>query len=272
MARYKAKADKADAGRKSVPYSIGARISLCVVLVFVVVAVLVAGIRANPKVSAALSGMICKSEGILPDSSQRTSSGGLSAEEAPESGVIKEEPDKPKLPEEISMYDEWVKKTLDNSKENNSYAIIVDKFAYRLYLAKTGKIIESYPIELGFNPTDDKQMEGDGTTPEGFYKVVEKRGIGQTRFYKGFLLNYPNELDKEEFKDLKASGQIPADASIGGMILIHGCGSGKPGNDGGMNWTLGCVSLSDEDVDSIFSHVNLGTPVTIVKFCSLKQP
>jgi len=178
VARYKSKADKANAGRKSGPYSISARISLCVVLVFVVVAVLVAGIRANPKVAAAMSGLICKSGGNPLNLPQRTSSGGLSAAEAPESGVIREESDKPKSPEEIGMYDEWVKITLGNSKENKSYAIIVDKFAYRLYLAKTGKIIESYPIELGFNPTDDKQMEGDGTTPEGFYKVVEKRGIG----------------------------------------------------------------------------------------------
>ena len=168
-----------------------------------------------------------------------------------------------------SRYDEWVTETLSATRTNKSTAIIVDKAAYRLYLVKSGEVTAAYPVELGFNPIDDKQMEGDGATPEGLYKVVEKRDVGQTRFHRGFLLNFPNTLDKEEFAAGKNSGAIPADAAIGGMILIHGSGSGKPGNDGGSNWTLGCVALSNADIDSLFPHIKVGARVTIVKTCSV---
>lgn len=170
---------------------------------------------------------------------------------------------------DTSKYDAWVAQTLDDSRKGKNTAIVVDKTAYRLFLVKSGDVTANYPVELGFNPVDDKRMEGDGSTPEGYYKVVEKRDVGKTRFYRGFLLNYPNNLDKKEFAEEKKKGLIPSDAAIGGMILIHGHGSGMPGNAGGANWTLGCVALSNSDIDKLFPHVSVGMRVTIVKACSV---
>jgi murein L,D-transpeptidase YafK len=147
--------------------------------------------------------------------------------------------------------------------------LVIDKLRYKLYLVNKGNTEISLPIELGFNPIDDKRKEGDGCTPEGIYKITEKRDVGKTKFYRGFMLNYPNELDKKEFALMRTSGDIPQDASIGGQIMIHGHGSGNDPNNGGSNWTLGCVALSNEDVDEIFEYIGVGTSVVIVKTCSV---
>lgn len=165
-----------------------------------------------------------------------------------------------------AKFDAWVKETLDWTNEKGKYAVIVDKSKYSLYLAINGKVVAAMPIELGFEPVADKRMEGDGATPEGKYKVAEKRDVGQTRFHRGLLLDYPNETDRSEFREWKAAGEIPADAAIGGLILIHGSGSGKRPAEGGSNWTLGCVALSNSDIDRLFRHAYKGMPVTIVRF------
>jgi L,D-peptidoglycan transpeptidase YkuD (ErfK/YbiS/YcfS/YnhG family) len=51
---------------------------------------------------------------------------------------------------------------------------------------------------------------------------------------------------------------LPASAKIGGLIEIHGNG-GK-----GIDWTEGCVALTDSEMDIIFKFTKVGTPVTIV--------
>ena len=51
---------------------------------------------------------------------------------------------------------------------------------------------------------------------------------------------------------------MPAAAGIGGLIEIHGEG-GR-----GRDWTRGCVALANPDIDDLFRHVEVGTPVTIV--------
>jgi len=168
--------------------------------------------------------------------------------------------------EELAKYNSWIEQTIEQSRRNNSYAIIINKTAYKLSVIENGKLHSQYPIELGFNSLDDKRMEWDGCTPEGLYRVIVKKDKGQTAFYRAFLINYPNETDIREFRGLRVQGIVPDDASIGGAIEIHGDGSGKAGNNGGANWTLGCVALSNEDMDKIFDIIKIGTPVTIVRY------
>ena len=54
--------------------------------------------------------------------------------------------------------------------------------------------------------------------------------------------------------------------SNGAMIEIHGHG-GK-----GIDWTEGCIALTNNDMDNLFNIVKVGTPVTIVgSMQSLRQ-
>ena len=171
--------------------------------------------------------------------------------------------------DELEKYNTWIDKTLMNSKRNKNHSVIIDKASYTLNLIENGKLHSHYPIELGFNPHNDKKIEGDGCTPEGLYEVIVKKDKGQTSFYRAFLINYPNKEDWKEFYQLKEKGAISPKDKIGGEIEIHGSGSGKQGNKGGHNWTLGCIALSNDDIDKIFPFVTRGTKVTIVKYTTL---
>lgn len=140
----------------------------------------------------------------------------------------------------------------------NSNTIVVIKDERILKVLRNGKILKVYDVEFGKNPLEKKIKSGDFATPEGRYKIIEKKGRNQTKYYLALLLNYPNEEDKRRFEEYKRKSLIPKDAKIGGLIEIHGDG-GK-----GIDWTEGCVALSNEDMKELFNLVSNGTPVYVI--------
>jgi lipoprotein-anchoring transpeptidase ErfK/SrfK len=60
---------------------------------------------------------------------------------------------------------------------------------------------------------------------------------------------------------------VPANASIGGGIGIHGVeyDSGIRDNyvENRINWTLGCISMKTQDVAELYEIIKVGTPVVI---------
>lgn len=158
----------------------------------------------------------------------------------------------------IPLWRRWSQETIAESKTNQNVALIVDKFNRTLYVYNQGELIHKYPIELGKNWMGHKRQRGDNATPEGQYRIIRKIGKGGSKYYKALVLNYPNQRDLQEFLNAKKTGQLPKNAQIGGSIEIHGEG-GK-----GINWTQGCIALTNEDIDELFDLVSLNTPVTIV--------
>jgi L,D-peptidoglycan transpeptidase YkuD (ErfK/YbiS/YcfS/YnhG family) len=160
--------------------------------------------------------------------------------------------------EDYPKWDKMLKQTISWSEKNQTYVLIVDKFSRELSVYKNGKIIKQYTIELGANWVGDKIQQGDKSTPEGMYKVIEKKQNGQTKYHKAILLDYPNEEDRKRFALNKKNGIINHDAKIGNLIEIHGSG-GK-----GIDWTDGCIALTDTNMDEIYKFCNVGTRITIV--------
>jgi len=150
-----------------------------------------------------------------------------------------------------------VRETKEHSRETGQAAIIVDKTAHKLHLVQSGKVTRTYPCDLGYSSASEKRLSGDGATPEGMYKVTEVRHHSQ--YYKALLLNYPNDSDRERFRQNQREGNIPRRARIGGLIEIHG--------DGGLgkDWTEGCVAVSNEQMDELMRHAFKGMWVTIVR-------
>jgi len=153
---------------------------------------------------------------------------------------------------------QWVQETLRWSKENNDVAIVVDKIDHECYLYSGGEKIREFSIELGPNWIGHKLQRGDNATPEGCYRIRRKKANGQTKYYLAMEIDYPNDQDRARFYAAKARGEIAGNATIGGLIEIHGDG-GK-----GANWTAGCVALSNRDMEKLFKLCKVGTPVTIV--------
>ncbi|MHB1191926.1 MAG: L,D-transpeptidase family protein [Longimicrobiales bacterium] len=160
--------------------------------------------------------------------------------------------------ERLRTWRGWVAETVAWSRSTGKTAVVVDKDAHRLIVYQGGRVVREYDAELGWNNVGDKLHQGDGATPEGRYKITDKKSRGRSRYYKALLLDFPNREDLRELEALKASGEIPRGTRAGGLIEIHGEG-GK-----GKDWTDGCVAITNDQIDWIFARVAVGTPVTIV--------
>ena len=57
--------------------------------------------------------------------------------------------------------------------------IVIDKSERSLRLFSGSRAIKTYQVALGRDPIGHKQQEGDGRTPEGFYKVDFTSGIAR---------------------------------------------------------------------------------------------
>jgi lipoprotein-anchoring transpeptidase ErfK/SrfK len=142
--------------------------------------------------------------------------------------------------------------------------IVVDKSSYELYVYDQKGWFATYPVVFGNNSLDDKRMEGDRLTPEGSFKIANKRVHDKWDRYMG--LDYPTKESLEKFRQRRQRGQVPAGASPGGGIGIHGTWPNEDYViDRYKNWTNGCISLKNEDVEDLYSYVPVGTPITIRK-------
>lgn len=157
-----------------------------------------------------------------------------------------------------SHWKEWAGKTIKESRENGTYAIIVEKIPGVCYLYHRGEKKYTFEVEFGKNWMGDKMIKGDNATPEGRYIVTKKLSNGSTKYHKALLINYPNQEDLEEFRVRVERGQLPSGSKIGELIEIHGEG-GRGGN-----WTEGCVALRNSDMDVLFKYAGNGTAVTII--------
>ncbi|MGD1849861.1 MAG: murein L,D-transpeptidase family protein [Cyanophyceae cyanobacterium] len=141
--------------------------------------------------------------------------------------------------------------------------ILVEKSKYRLTIFRDRKPIKSYPVVFGGSPEGDKLREGDQKTPEGVYFVRDLYPhVGWSKF---IWLDYPRAESWREHFQAKFSGHLAWNAPIGGEIGIHGIPEGSESDiEKRSNWTLGCVSLTNEDVDEIYEFIGSGTLIEIV--------
>jgi murein L,D-transpeptidase YafK len=143
-------------------------------------------------------------------------------------------------------------------------SIIIDKSDYELSVYDEKGWYATYPVVFGSNGLDDKRMEGDKKTPEGSFRIISKRV--HEKWYRFLALDYPSKESWEKFKLRKQRGEIPASASIGGAIGIHGTWPNEDFIiDKYKNWTLGCISMKKDDVLEIYGYIPIGTSVVIRK-------
>jgi murein L,D-transpeptidase YafK len=135
-------------------------------------------------------------------------------------------------------------------------SILILKKDHVLELLQGGKVIRTYKVALGRGGLAPKEREGDGRTPEGHY-VIDSR-TAQSHYHKALHVSYPNAEDRKRAAKL---GVAP-----GGAIMIHGLPNGM-GSVGAAHrlydWTLGCIAVTNEEIDEIWDLVPNGTPVEI---------
>jgi murein L,D-transpeptidase YafK len=149
----------------------------------------------------------------------------------------------------------------------------VYKSKHRMDLLFQTKIIKSYKVMLGSGGSGAKIQKDDRLVPEGKYFLDEKNP--NSKYHRSIHITYPNEDDIKRAQDL---GVDP-----GGEIFIHGLPNTKSSfvkwirNVGvkikdktnsriilkKLDWTKGCVAVSDQEIEEIFDNMPLPTPITI---------
>lgn len=149
-----------------------------------------------------------------------------------------------------------------NTELNGTPYIIIDKSDYELKVYDDDGWYATYPVVFGNKDLNDKMMEGDRKTPEGTFKIVSKRP--HEKWDKIMLIDYPTKADIDKFNQRKAQGLIPKYAKPGGGIGIHGTWPrDEMAVDYFQNWTNGCVSLKNDEIEELYSMIPVGTRVTI---------
>lgn len=142
--------------------------------------------------------------------------------------------------------------------------IVVDKSDYELHVFDAKGWYATYPVVFGNNPLADKKMEGDRCTPEGSFRIAAKRY--HNKWSRFLALDYPTKEHLAKFAERKRRGEVPAHASPGAGIGIHGTWPHEDFVvDRYKNWTNGCISLKRGDVEELYSYIGVGTPITIKK-------
>ena len=134
--------------------------------------------------------------------------------------------------------------------------VVVYKSERILHLKSEGQIVRSYDVALGAKPEGHKLLEGDNRTPEGVYTLDWRNANSQ--FYRSIHISYPHEDDQAAAHRRKVSP--------GGLIMIHGLPNGRQADD--MNhplndWTNGCIAVTNDEMDEIWSLVEDGTTIII---------
>ncbi len=136
--------------------------------------------------------------------------------------------------------------------------IVIYKKERELKVYSEGKELKTYKVALGFAPEGAKQCQGDGKTPEGEYKVNGKNP--HSLYHKNLGVSYPNNTDRKNAKK-NCDSKDP-----GGDIKIHGIGKtyGYLGKlHAASDWTLGCIAVTNEEIDEIYEHTNTGAAIHI---------
>jgi len=139
-------------------------------------------------------------------------------------------------------------KTYDGPEVTQIY---VNKTDRKMYLLHHDKILKKYNIDLGFAPGGHKQFEGDGKTPEGDY-FIDRRNPNSS-FHLSLGISYPNAQD---VAFARSQGKSP-----GGDIFIHG--RAKKFWFKNPDWTVGCISVKNHEMEEIFAMVKNGTRIRI---------
>jgi len=142
--------------------------------------------------------------------------------------------------------------------------IVIDKSDYELNVYDAKGWFATYPVVFGNGSLEDKKMEGDRNTPEGSFHIISKKI--HDKWYRTMTLEFPTRESYETLRLRKLRGEIPETARIGGGVGIHGT---WPHDDYIIdrykNWTMGCISMKNNDVEDLYSYVPTGTKVVIRK-------
>ena len=161
--------------------------------------------------------------------------------------------------------------------------LVIEKSTFSLAFYSGDMLLKVYPLAIGkYTFEGPKFQDGDSRTPEGEYYICRKltkealtNPLMGTRWMQ---VSYPNIEDAEaglsaglitkaEYNAIKAANKArvmpPQTTALGGGIGIHGGYFDNLGKST-KTWTGGCIGMRNADIEDVFRHTPLGTPVIIM--------
>ena len=155
--------------------------------------------------------------------------------------------------------------------------ILIDTKKMQLEVKKGNKTIAVMDnLAIGRGGAGFKNRVGDDITPIGTYRIGWINN--KSPFHRFYGFNYPsienaNEALLSGLLSKKAQTSIvnahkknklpPQNTAIGGRIGIHGLGNADEFIHKTMNWTHGCIAISNEQVDQLEPWISKGMLVKV---------
>ena len=135
--------------------------------------------------------------------------------------------------------------------------IVIEKSKREMSIFKDGRQLKTYHVALGGNPIGPKEEEGDMKTPEGVYRIDERKA--DSDYHLALHLSYPSEADNARAaargvsagSDIEIHG-LPNDQSLANQLR-------KRSKD----WTAGCIAVSNGEIEELWRVTPVGTTVEI---------
>ena len=170
-----------------------------------------------------------------------------------------------------------IKLFLCNAVAGEGVWLLVDTQAMNLIVKRDQKTIDVFEnISIGRNGAGFKEQRGDDVTPLGIYKISWINVNSPFRKFYGF--NYPSRqnakkalgdglISRKTYRTIeKAHLQHripPQHTALGGRLGIHGLGHANRNIHNKMNWTHGCIALTNAQIDRLAKWINKGTMVKV---------
>jgi murein L,D-transpeptidase YafK len=135
-------------------------------------------------------------------------------------------------------------------------SIVVEKSLRTMTLYQAGFPIRTYGIALGKEPKGDKVKQGDGRTPEGLFYIDSRNPA--SKYHRSLHISYPDAAHARRANELGVAA--------GGDVMIHGLPKGYEkfgAQHREWDWTEGCVAVTNEEIEEIWSAIPDGTPIQI---------
>lgn len=155
--------------------------------------------------------------------------------------------------------------------------ILIDTTNLSLEVKRGNKTLAvMHDISIGRNGSGFKRQIGDDITPLGTYKIGWINY--QSPFHKFYGFDYPSTknaskallsgllTDRSYNKIItahKKNRTPPQNTEIGGRIGIHGLGTADKTIHKMLNWTHGCIALTNKQIDRLGRWIGKGTVVKI---------
>jgi murein L,D-transpeptidase YafK len=158
-----------------------------------------------------------------------------------------------------------------------NFWLLVDTTALKIEVKKGERTVDTInDIAIGRGGAGYKTHRGDDITPYGDYRIG---WVGErSNFRRFFGLTYPNVQDArtalikgiinkttyERIVEANESRQIPPqNTPLGGQIGIHGLGAANEKIHRSMNWTHGCIAMTNNQIDHLSRYLEPGMVVKI---------